>query len=71
MSVGMRMVLLVLGLVLMIVGINMWLTNGVMGLWSSVCTVLGFSFLVVGTDEWIHASRAQRRLAGGAPRAGH
>jgi hypothetical protein len=71
MSVGMRIVLLALGAVLMVIGIHLWLAAGVMGLWSSVCTVLGFSFLVVGTDEWLHAVRAQRRAAAGVPRAGH
>ena len=70
MSIGMRIVLLVLGAVLIVIGINLWLAAGVMGLWSSICTVLGFSFLVVGADEWVHAVRAQRRAAAGV-RAGH
>jgi heme/copper-type cytochrome/quinol oxidase subunit 3 len=42
-----------------------------MGLWSSISIVLGFSFLVVGADEWVHAVRAERRAAAGVPRAGH
>jgi len=71
MSIGMRIVLLVLGAVLIGMGIHLWVAGGVMGLWSTVCIVLGFSFLVVGADEWVHAVRAQRRTAAGAPRAGH
>jgi len=71
MSVGMRIGLLVLGVVLMGFGFHLWREAGVMGLWSSICTTLGFSFLVVGADEWMHAVRAQRRAGQGVPRTGH
>ena len=69
MSIAMRIVLLAVGALMIVFGVHLSITDGVMGLWSSISITLGFSFLVVGADEWVHAVRAQRRAAaGGVPR---
>ena len=40
-----------------------------MGLWQSVGICLGFSFLLIAVDEFIHARRRRRREQGG--QSGH
>lgn len=44
-----------------------------MGLWSSIAICLGFSFLLIGMDEILHARRRKRREqgGGGSPAKGH
>ena len=38
-----------------------------LGLWSSIGICLGFSFLLIGMDEVIHARRKRRKQQGGQP----
>jgi hypothetical protein len=44
-----------------------WLWH--LGLWDSIGICLGFSLLVVGADEWMHARRRRQREGQGS--AGH
>jgi hypothetical protein len=71
MSIGVRAIILIVGLVMFAVGIEWWWEAAVMGLWSSVLIVLGFSFLVVGADEWMHALRHQRTARARAASPAH
>jgi hypothetical protein len=40
-----------------------------LGLWSAIGICLGFSFLLIGVDEVIHARRKRRKQQGG--QSGH
>ena len=60
MSLVTRMIVLLVGVVLIAVGIWYWREAGYMELYSSLGITLGFSFLVVGVDEWMHAARHAR-----------
>jgi hypothetical protein len=48
----------------MVLGIWHWRSIGYMELYSSVGITLGFSFLVVAADEWMHAARHARQSGG-------
>jgi hypothetical protein len=71
MSVAIRAVVLVLGIVMFGLGVRMWWVEGVMTLWPSVLITTGFSFLVVGLDEWMHALRHQRQAREGRATLAH
>jgi hypothetical protein len=64
-------IFIVVGIVLFGAGIQIWVASGDAGLWSSVVTVLGFSFLVIGADEVMHARRRRLRERAGAARVAH
>lgn len=71
MSIATRLIVLLIGIVLMGYGVWIWLSEGYMGLWSSIGITLGFSFLVVGVDEWMHAVRHARHPGGPVVTATH
>jgi len=71
MSTAIRAVILIVGIVMCGLGLQMWWAQGVMTLWPSVLITMGFSFLVVAIDEWMHALRHQRQAREGRASLAH